>query len=100
MSPRFGRAIAAMNAENMVTAEDWLAGPEFHTELTLLLDEDGHPLWDGEAEIHVRAACSLEEEKWERERAAAGTEDDVDENARVLVFLIPVSDEDRENTDE
>ena len=91
-----------MNAEN-TRSPPRIGSPdlEFHTELTLLLDEDGHPQWDGEAEIHVRAACSLEVGKWERERAAAVTEDDVDENeARVLVFLIPVSDEDREDTDD
>jgi hypothetical protein len=30
--------------------EDWFGGPAFHRELTVLLDEDGNPLWDGEAE--------------------------------------------------
>jgi hypothetical protein len=53
-----GRALAAMNAETTFTAEDRFGGPAFHRELTVLLDEDGNPLWDGEAEIHVRAANS------------------------------------------
>jgi hypothetical protein len=51
-----GRANAAMNAENVGTAEDWSAGPAFHSELLRLRDEEGDPLWDGEAEIHVRPA--------------------------------------------
>jgi hypothetical protein len=88
-----GRALAAMNAETTFTAEDWFGGPAFHRELTLLLDEDGNPLWDGEAEIHVRAANSVEEEIWKRERAAAVTGGIVDEDdAKVLVFLINVFD--------
>jgi hypothetical protein len=44
-----GRAPAAMNAETTFAAEDWFGGPAFHRELTVLLDEDGNPLWDGEA---------------------------------------------------
>jgi hypothetical protein len=65
----------------------------------VLWDKDGNPLWDGEAEIHVRPANSLEEEIWERERAEVGTAGLVDEDeAKVLVFLIPVFDPD--DTDE
>ena len=90
-----GRALAAMNAETTFTADDWFGGPAFHRELTVLRDEDGIPLWDGEAEIHVRPANSLEEEIWERERAEAVTAGHVDEDeAKVLVFLIPVFDPD------
>ena len=95
-----GRAIAAMNAESNITAEDWFGGPEFHTELTLLRDEAGHPLWDGQAEIHVRTADSHEEEVWRRQRSAAVTDYARDEDeAHILVFLIPVSEEDREDRD-
>jgi len=90
-----GRAIAAMNAENTFTAEDWFGGPGFHSELLLLWDEDGNPLWDGEAEIRVRPASSEEQEIWEKGRAEAVVDGDVDEDeVRVLVFLIPVIDED------
>jgi hypothetical protein len=88
-----GRALAAMNAETTFAAEDWFGGPAFHRELTVLLDQDGNPLWDGEAEIHVRAANSIEEDIWMRERAAAVTEGIVDEDeAKVMVFLINVFD--------
>src|SRR5882757_4041020 len=75
-----GRAIAAMNAENVVTAEDWLAGPAFHSELLRLRDEEGDPLWDGEAEIHVRPAMPQEEAIWERARDEAVADGDFDEN--------------------
>jgi hypothetical protein len=61
-----GRAIAAMNAENMFIAEDWFGGPGFHSELPLLWDDDENPLWDGEAEIRVRLASSEEQETWEK----------------------------------
>jgi hypothetical protein len=95
-----GRAIAAMNAENTFIAEDWFGGPGFHSELLLLWDEDGNPLWDGEAEIRVRLASSEEQEIWERGRAEAVVDGDVDEDeVRVLVFLIPVIDEDTDEID-
>jgi hypothetical protein len=49
----------------------------------------------GVESIHV--AHAHEEEIWKRERAAAVTDDAVDEDeTQVLVFLIPVSDDDRE----
>jgi hypothetical protein len=90
-----GRPLAAMNAETTFFADDWFGGPAFHRELTVLRDEDGNPLWDGEAEIHVRPASSREEKIWERERAEAVTAGHVAEDeAKVLVFLIPVFDPD------
>jgi hypothetical protein len=95
-----GRAIAAMNAENTFIAEDWFGGPGFHSELLLLWDEDGNPLWDGEAKIRVRLASSEEQEIWERGRAEAVMDGDVDEDeVRVLVFLIPVIEEDTDEID-
>jgi hypothetical protein len=94
-----GKAIAAMNAENTVDADDWLGGPAFHSELLRLRDEDGNPIWDGEAEIHVRVASSEEEKIWESERAEAVLAGEVEE-AQVLVFLIPAFDHnDREEGD-
>jgi hypothetical protein len=97
-----GRAVAAINAEGNFIAEDWLGGPAFHSELLRLRDEDGDPIWDGEAEIHVRAARSQEEQIWERKRAEAVTEAQVDDDeATVLVFLIPMFDYgDLEDTDD
>jgi hypothetical protein len=93
-----GRAIAAMNAENVVTAEDWLAGPIFHSELLRLKDEEGDSLWDGEAEIHVRPALPREEAIWEEARDEAVADGDFDEDEdQVLVFLIPVIDEDTDH---
>jgi hypothetical protein len=95
-----GRAIAAMNAENTFIADDWFGGPGFHSELLRIRDEDGNPLWDGEAEIRVRPASSEEQKIWERARAEAVVDGDVDEDEdRVLVFLIPVIDEDPDEID-
>jgi hypothetical protein len=95
-----GRAIAALNAENTFLAEDLLGSPAFHSELMFLRDEDGNPLWDGEAEIHVRSALLREETIWEgaREEAVAEGDFDEDEN-KVLVFLIPVFDSETEDDD-
>jgi hypothetical protein len=97
-----GRAVAAINAESNFIAEDWLGGPAFHSELLRLRDEDGDPIWNGEAEIHVRAARSQEEEIWERKRAEAVADGQVDnEEATVVLFLISVFDHgDSEDTDD
>ena len=78
-----GRALAAMNAETIFTADDWFGGPAFHEELTVLQDEEGNPLWDSQSEIHVRPANSLEEEIWKRERAEAVTAGQLDEDEAI-----------------
>jgi hypothetical protein len=70
------------------------------SQLLRIRDEDGNPLWDGEAEIRVRPASSEEQKIWERGRAEAVVDGDVDEDeVRVLVFLIPVIDEDTDEID-
>jgi hypothetical protein len=95
-----GRAIAALNAENTFLAEDLFGSAAFHSELMFLRDEDGTPLWDGRAEIHVRSALLAERTIWEEARKEAVAEGNVDEDEnKVLVFLIPVFDDAPEDDD-
>ena len=48
-----GRAIAAFNAENEIQAEGRAASKPFRADLTVL-ENEGHPLWNGTDEIFVR----------------------------------------------
>ena len=50
-----GRAVVAFNADNDLEAELEIEDEIFQNDLAVL-ESSGRPLWDGEAEIHIREA--------------------------------------------
>ena len=86
-----GRAIAAFNAENEIQAEGRATSTSFRADLTVL-ENEGHPLWNGTDEIFVRKAFPAEEAQFGASQARAIKDKEVDENDDWLMFLIPVMD--------
>lgn len=88
-----GKAIAAVNASCTAEADDFLLSEEFEKDL-LVLESEGRPLWDGNADIHVRKALPEEEAKWDASRARANLANETvdEENEQWLAFLVPVAD--------
>jgi hypothetical protein len=86
-----GRAIAAFNAENEIQAEGRAASKPFRADLTVL-ENEGHPLWNGTDEIFVRKAFPAEEAQFDASQARAIKNKEIDEDDDWLMFLIPVRD--------
>src|SRR2546430_17441392 len=59
-----GRAIAAFNAENEIQAEVRGRSKPFRADLTVL-ENEGHPLWNGRDEIFIRKAFPEEEAQFD-----------------------------------
>jgi hypothetical protein len=86
-----GRAIAAFNAENGIQAEGRAASKPFRADLTVL-ENEGHPLWNGRDEIFVRKAFPPEEAQFDASQARAIKDKEIDEDDDWLMFLVPVTD--------
>jgi hypothetical protein len=84
-----GRSIAAVNADQISDAEALVKNPAIETEL-LVLENDGAPLWDGQASISVRQALPEERAAWRDFQNEAIREND--ELEPRLFFLVPVTD--------
>ena len=61
-----GRAVVAFNADNDLEAELAVEDEIFQNDLAVL-ESSGRPLWDGEAEIHIREADEDERSSTVRE---------------------------------
>ena len=83
-----GRPVACMSAETRQGAEETIDDPWFRDGL-LGLEREGQPVWNGEAELHLRDATP-QELATVRARIAASklAGEPVDENAPIL-FLAP-----------
>ena len=88
-----GRGIAALNADQNSDAEKFVKNPAIEAEL-MVLENDGAPLWDGEASICVRAAFPDEQSEWRESRDQAMREEKISsDNPEIwLCFLVPVID--------
>jgi hypothetical protein len=86
-----GRAIAAFNAENEILAEARAASKPFRADLTVL-ENEGHPLWNGRDEIFIRNALPAEEAQFDASQARAIKDKEIDEADDWLMFLVPVTD--------
>jgi hypothetical protein len=87
-----GVAIAAFNEQGPEEAAAFAKNPEFCGDLTLY-ERDGAPLWNGVADITVRAATPDEEERWTISRENAEEDGEIeDDDELLLVFLVPVID--------
>ena len=83
-----GRAVACIRAETRDRAEQKIDDPWFRDGL-LGLESEGPPIWNGEAELHLRSA-SPEELATVQERIGAGrlAGEPLDEDDAVI-FLVP-----------
>ena len=88
-----GPGIAALNADQNSDAEKFVKNPAIEAEL-MVLENDGAPLWDGEASIRVRAAFPDEQSEWRESRDQAMREEkNSSDNPEIwLCFLVPVID--------
>ena len=86
-----GRAVAAFNAQNEIQAQVRATSKRFRADLTVL-ENEGHPLWNGGDEIFVREALPAEEAQFDafQERAIKGKE--IDGADDWLMFLVPVTE--------
>src|SRR5215475_9333269 len=57
-----------------------------------VLENEGHPLWNGTDEIFVRKAFPAEEAQFNASQARAINEKEIDEDDDWLMFLVPVTD--------
>ena len=90
-----GRGIAAVHADQISDAEEFVKNPAIEMELMVLENEnDGAPLWDGEAPICIRAAFPEEQAAWRdfQDKAIRENNVDGDKPEPRLCFLVPVID--------
>jgi len=90
-----GRGIAAVNAEQVSDAEEFVKSPAIEMELMVLENEnDGAPLWDGEAPISMQPALPEEHAAWRDFEDQAIRENKIgsDKPEPRLYFLVPVVD--------
>ena len=88
-----GRAIAVTNADQS-QAHELIESEEFREDLAFLLS-NGKPVWDGKAELVLRAAKAEEVEEFED--AEDLDEDEMeDDGDPAVVFLIDIDDEEEE----
>jgi len=88
-----GRSIAALNADQISDAEALVKNPAIKTEL-MVLENDGAPLWDGEATICVRSALPQEQATWRdfQNRAIRQGDVDAEKSEPRVCLLVPVVD--------
>jgi len=88
-----GRSIAAVNADQIADAESLVTNPAIEIEL-MVLENQGTPLWDGEAPICVRPAFPKEQEVWRDFQNQVMPQSQTDANGAEpqLCFLVPVVD--------
>ena len=76
-----GRAVVAFSAENDLEAQVEIEDEIFQNDLAVL-ESGGRPIWDGEAEIHIREAHEGERGKFDSSRAKAILEGEIREGKR------------------
>jgi hypothetical protein len=86
-----GRGIAAVNADQISDAEELVKNPAIEIEL-MVLENDGAPLWDGEAPIRMRSALPEEQAVWRDFDDQAKRESKIDGAEPCICFLVPVVD--------
>jgi hypothetical protein len=93
-----GRPVAVLNLPTRGDAEDFLSDEEFREDLTMLQHE-GQPLWDGEAELRLREATLDERTEF---ASAIAVEEPTEEDDAIeeegepgfVMFLVDVTDPD------
>jgi hypothetical protein len=93
-----GTAVACFRSENDEDAKHFFEAEDFREDLTVLQSQ-GKPVWDGVTAITLRKATADEagevEHAYEFDDDPARTIDD-----EFVVFLIPISDMDEDDSDD
>ncbi|WP_191059756.1 hypothetical protein [Geminicoccus harenae] len=85
-----GRPVAVVDVPTRDEAEAWLNDEAFQEDL-MVLEHEGQPLWDGQAELRLRAATDEERSVFEDSMGDNDPGDD-DDGEAFVVFLVDVTD--------
>jgi len=79
-----GKAVLTFRAVDDDQARAMIDDQEgsMRSDLKVLVDADGKPLWDGKSSIQVREATASEHAEWKRSRDQAISDGDIDLDAR------------------
>jgi hypothetical protein len=79
-----GKAILTFRAVDNDQAHAIIDDPErsIRSDLKVLVDTEGNPLWDGKSAIQVREATAAEHAEWKRSRDQAISDGEIDLDAR------------------
>jgi hypothetical protein len=86
-----GRAVAAFNAENEIQAEVRASSKPFRADL-MVLENEGHPRWNGRDKIFIRKAFPAEEAQFDASQNRAIKDKEIDGTDDWLMFLVPVTE--------
>ena len=101
-----GRAVLAVADEHRLDAEaDLEPNGVIASDLSVLTDPSGAPLWDGKSELILREAESEEQAVWDKGVAEAILEGEVESREEAqedgyVVFLVPAIDPTDEDIDD
>jgi hypothetical protein len=78
-----GKAVLAFRAEDDDQARAIIDDQDgsMRSDLKVLVDTDGKPLWDGKSTIEVREATAAQHAEWEQSRDQAIRDDEIDLDA-------------------
>jgi len=76
-----GRAVLAFRAEDDDQARTVIDGDSMRSDLHVLVDTDGKPLWDGKSSIEAREATAAQHAEWEQSRDQAISDEEIDLDA-------------------
>jgi hypothetical protein len=78
-----GKAVLGFRAEDDDQARAVIDDQDgsMRSDLKLLVDTDGKPLWDGKSAIEVREATAAQHAEWEQSRDRAIRDDEIDLDA-------------------
>jgi hypothetical protein len=78
-----GKAVLAFRAEDDDQARAIIDDQDgsMRSDLKVLVDTDGKPLWDGKSAIEVREATAAQHAEWEQSRDQAIRDDEIDLDA-------------------
>ncbi|MBV9828023.1 MAG: hypothetical protein JO001_20510 [Alphaproteobacteria bacterium] len=87
-----GCAVAAFYAEDNEEACDFIQDETFRGDL-MVLENEGHPLWNGESQIQHREALNEERAAWDAARTEAIRDGKISASENdFFIFLVPVVD--------
>jgi hypothetical protein len=88
-----GRGVVAFSAATSEEARLFVAKDEELRADLMVLESEGEPLWDGNAELYIRDAYPEEQARWQASQVRALMDGEIeDEDESWVLFLVPVID--------